>query len=232
MPDMPQLEYVIKGLQKKAVNGPTRPRLPITPTVLGAIKQVWLRDPDRFSTSMLWAACCLCFFGFLRSGEVVVPSDASFNAGVHLCFEDVAVDSHIEPSTLRVTLKASKTDPFRKGVVIVIGRGTQEICPISAVLDYMSRRGPAPGPLFVFGDGRCLTRPRFVAALRLALGAAGIDARLYSGHSFRIGAATTAAIRGIPDSLIKTMGRWQSSAYTLYVRTPTSVLQSVARRLL
>ena len=88
------------------------------------------------------------------------------------------------------------------------------------------------GPLFVFGDGRCLTRPRFVAALRLALGAAGIDARLYSGHSFRIGAATTAAIRGIPDSLIKTMGRWQSSAYTLYVRTPTSVLQSVARRLL
>ena len=172
------------------------------------------------------------FFGFLRSGEVVVPSDTSFDTGMHLCFDDIAVDSHLEPSTLRVTLKASKTDPFQKGVVLVIGRGSLEICPISAVLDYMSRRGPAPGPLLVFGDGRCLTRPRFVAALRSALATAGIDAQLYSGHSFCIGAATTAAIRGIPDSLIKTLGRWQSSAYMLYVRTPSSVLQGVARRLL
>ena len=228
MSGMPQLEYVIKGLQRKAVTGAARPRLPITPTLLGALKQVWSRDPDRFSASMLWAACCLCFFGFLRSGEVVVPSDTSFDVGVHLCFGDVAVDSHLEPSTLRVTLKASKTDPFRKGVVLVIGRGSQEICPVSAVLDYMSRRGPATGPLFVFGDGRCLTRPRFVAALRSALAAAGIDAHLYSGHSFRIGAATTAVIRGIPDCLIKTLGRWQSSAYMLYVRTPSSVLQGVA----
>ena len=53
MPDMPQLEYVIKGLQRKAVKGAARPRLPITPTLLGALKQVWSRDPDRFSASML-----------------------------------------------------------------------------------------------------------------------------------------------------------------------------------
>ena len=50
-------------------------------------------------------------------------------------------------------------------------------------------------------------RSRFVAALHLALAAAGIDAQLYSGHRVRIRAATTAAIRGIPDSLIKTLGR-------------------------
>ena len=111
MPDMPQLKYTIKGLKRKAVNGATRPHLPITPKILGALKQVWSRDLDRFSASMLWAACCLCFFGFLRSAEVVVPSDTSFDAGVHLCFGDITVDSHFEPSTLRVTLKASKTDP-------------------------------------------------------------------------------------------------------------------------
>ena len=61
MPDMPQLEYTIKGLQRKAVNGAARPHLPITPKLLGALKQVWSRDLDRFSASMLWAACCLCF---------------------------------------------------------------------------------------------------------------------------------------------------------------------------
>jgi hypothetical protein len=48
----------------------------------------------------------------------------------------------------------------------------------------------APGPFFTFGDGRALTRERFVAALRWALASAGLDCSAYAGQSFRIGAAT------------------------------------------
>ena len=60
-------------------------------------------------------------------------------------------------------------------------------------------RGKKTGPLFVFKDGRPLTRQRFVAAVRDALSQAGIAANSYAGHSFRIGAATTAASRGLED---------------------------------
>ena len=41
----------------------------------------------------------------------------------------------------------------------------------------------------------------------------------YTGHGFRMGAATTAARVGIPDNMIKTLGRWSSEAYRLYIRS-------------
>jgi len=62
-----------------------------------------------------------------------------------------------------------------------------------------------------------MTKDYFVTAVRAALSEAGFDDRNYAGHSFRIGATTTAAQQGLQDSLIKTLGRWQSSAYTRYV---------------
>ena len=87
---------------------------------------------------------------------------------------------------------------------------------------------PSPGPLSHFSDGSFLTRAtcRFVVMIRSALLQAGIDAKPFLGHSFRIGVATTAALCGIQDSLIKVLGRWQSSAYQLYIwttsRSPSS----------
>ena len=56
-------------------------------------------------------------------------------------------------------------------------------------------------------------------------------ASTYAGHSFWIGAATTAAEKGIEDSVIKMLGRWESSAYQLYVRSSREMLSSVSRRL-
>ena len=64
---------------------------------------------------MLWAASCLCFFGFLRSGEVVAPSTRRYDATVHLSFADIRVDDRTFPSFIQATIKASKTDPFRQG---------------------------------------------------------------------------------------------------------------------
>ena len=59
------------------------------------------------------------------------------------------------------------------------------------------------------------------------LTAAGVDASHYSGHSFRIGAATMASVYGVEDSLIQTLGHWKSVAYLLYVRMPREKLASL-----
>ncbi len=177
---------------------------------------------------MLWAAATMCFFGFLRSGEVVVPGESGFDPTVHLAHGDVKVSSNEDPSFVEVTIKASKTDPYRQGVKVYLGRAPGDLCPVAAVLSYMVERGDREGPFFLFGDNWPLTRDRFVNSVKKALTAAGLDCRLYSGHSFRIGAATTAARHGLQDSLIKTLGRWESTAYSLYIRTPREVLCGVA----
>ena len=166
----------------------------------------------------------LCFYGFLWAGEVVVPSDTGFDSAQHLTYDDIAVDSKQQPSFITVNIKQSKTDPFRKGVTIVVGHAVGPLCPLVAVLTYMALRRPRQGPLFRFGDGRPLTRERFVAKVREVLQQIGFDQTKYAGHSFRIGAATTAARKGIQDSLIETLGRWESVAYQLYVRTPREQL--------
>lgn len=228
---MARLEYVVRGA-KRLTSGPTRTRLPITVPLLDQMRRSWSKERPRRDALMLWAAASMCFFGFLRVGEVIVPSGLAFDPSVHLSVADVSVDSHTTPTYVAVNIKASKTDPFRQGVTIYLGRTYYEICPVSAILRYLVERGSAPGPLFTFRDGRFLTRERFVLAVREALAAAGVDTSKYSGHSFRIGAATTAAERGVQDSLIKTMGRWESSAYLLYIRTPKDTLCSVAKTLL
>ena len=49
--------------------------------------------------------------------------------------------------------------------------------------------------------------------VRETLTAAEFEAVNYAGHSFRIGAATTAAQCGLPESTIKMLGHWYSPAY-------------------
>ena len=47
---------------------------------------------------MLWAACCTAYFGFLRVGEMTVPSLDAYDPSVHLSLGDVALDSRTAPT--------------------------------------------------------------------------------------------------------------------------------------
>jgi len=98
-------------------------------------------------------------------------------------------------------------------------------------MHYMSIRGVNAGPFFVLKNGNPLTKSLFTARIRDALHAIGLPEDNFAGHSFQIGAATAAAYAGIEDSVIRTMGRWSSSAFLVYIRTPRERLALFSKHL-
>ena len=228
---MPMLELILRGSRKEQSGDQKRSRLPITPSILEQLRRVWNKDPSDRDNVMLWAACCVGFFGFLRSGELTAPEKEEFDPKQHLTVNDIAIENPANPRTISIRIEQSKTDPFRQGVTIYLGRTDSMLCPVAALLSYLVLRGRGEGPLFKFKDGRALSRPRLVSELRKALAEAGLKPENYAGHSFRIGAATTAAACGIPVEVIKTLGRWKSQAYQLYVRLPTDQLSGISKKL-
>ena len=152
----PLLECELRGIKmKQAKKGASRPatRLLITPDMLRLLRKQWEKESHDPNCIMLWAACCTCFFCFLRSGEITVPSMAEYDADYHLSEGDVMLDSISKPTVVEVRIKASKTDPFRKGVSVFLGRTDRDLCPVGAMAAYLAVRGRDPGPFFRFRGG-------------------------------------------------------------------------------
>ena len=222
-----RLERVVKGI-KRIKGTKSVERLPITDDIMMTIYSYL--DVPLADHAMFWAACCLAYFGFLRSAEFTVPSLSGYSELAHMNVQDLAVDSSVSPTCIRVHIKASKTDPFRKGCFVYIGRAKSPLCAVEAILAYLNIRGDAPGPLFLLQSGQPLTRVVLTKWLRDVLSAAGIPGN-YSSHSFRIGAATVAARNGVPDHMIQTLGRWSSDAFKSYIRTPVEALAKASMQL-
>ena len=105
-----------------------------------------------------------------------------------------------------------------------------ELCPVHALTCYLAvrlQRYPE-GTLFILSDGKALSPSQFNHFIKAAVRNVGLDPANYSSHSLRAGAATTAAAAGLPEWLIKSMGRWSSDAYLRYIRTPPAALANLA----
>ena len=97
---------------------------------------------------------------------------------------------------------------------------------LSQQYSYVAVQPSVAGSLFVFHDGQPLS---LIQAVRQALSSVAVDTSTYCDHSFWIGAATTAALAGLEDSLIKMVGRWESDALQWYLRTPREFLTTVSK---
>ena len=101
----PFLDQVLRGIRRSSPAHSRAPRLPITPWILQELFASWSRPPVSPDYLMLWAACCVGFFGFMRAGEFTCPSLAAFSESM-LSPSDVRVDYHSDPMIISLHLHA------------------------------------------------------------------------------------------------------------------------------
>ena len=225
---MPLLSLVLKGI-KRCKSDTARPaRLPITIGILRALKTALsLSEFKNIDKLMLWAAFTTAFFGFLRSSEFCAASQKEFSPQHTLLQSDVKV----QPDVICLNIKASKTDTFHKGVTIRLAKSGSSICPYNALTRFLHYSSGSDSPLFSFCDGSFLTRHTLTKVLNSLLRGTSYGTSHFSSHCFRIGAASTAAANGIPDWLVKVLGRWSSNCYQTYIRTPVATIDNVPSKL-
>ena len=85
-------------------------------------------DLTLYDHCMFWAAFCVAFFDFIRPGEFTVTR----NLRVVDCLQisDLSVDSISFPNLIRLRIKVSKADLFRKSCTVIIGRHDSLLCPV------------------------------------------------------------------------------------------------------
>ena len=197
-------------------------RLPITLSVLQKlIESSATLSISEFQCCQFRAMRTTAFFAFLRIGEMTYNSakDAS-NLILQVQHVSKLVDSSNYVVALKITFGNFKHSYNQRPFTIFLHR-QNSCCPVQFLLQYLERRGNRLGPLFLNPDNNPVSRKFFADLLSLSLKACGRDSTRYKGHSFRIGAASFAAERGMSNAQIRALGGWKSTAFLKYIRIPS-----------
>jgi hypothetical protein len=168
---------------------------------------------DKYNTLLFQTAFVLAFHGFFRIGELF-PNSYKLSPQV-VQVTDVSVQEEV---AIQLNHFRNKRSLANKPVVVRCQRQSESPCPVTLVKDFLRQRGTHPGPLFADPAGNPILRAELDRNLKIILSFAGLDSTHFKGHSFRIGACTEAANKGLSDSQIRSLGRWSSNAFKKYIR--------------
>ncbi|KAJ7252605.1 hypothetical protein C8J57DRAFT_1474228 [Mycena rebaudengoi] len=195
--DSPMVQRLFRGIKRFHGDPDRAPKSPITLPVLLAMLDT-LQPGVVAGHDQLYASWCLAFAAFLRSGEFTLKR-GKFHRQTCLSRDSVEFLPSLEnPDRVILTLPASKTDPFRKGIRITVaaapGHRSCAVAALKRLFEAQPRSGSAP--LFEGLDGDAMRYDYLVKSVRTALLSAGINPANFAGHSFRRGAASQAAAGG------------------------------------
>lgn len=209
-----RVKKMLEGWRRE--EGPRKdPGKPLSPAILKGLFQQWravcMSEYERF---LFHAASLIAFFGALRISKLVASSKSDLS-GKAFDRDDVSVSS----DQVHILIRSSKTDQSGKGRSLVLNTcDIAELCPVKALTQFLSVRKTGKGVLFCHVDGSPLTRYQFWVVTAKALRNLGQEGIKSGMHSFRIGAASSAAAMGYSVPRIQELGHWRSGAFRRYIR--------------
>jgi len=127
---------------------------------------------------------------------------------------------------LVVRVARSKTDQEARGREVAIPYGSDPgTCPVRACRDWLAAAGLKEGPVFRGIDrhghvnGRALHKDSIGLIVKRAARAAGLDGKLYAGHSLRAGFCTQAYMNGAREfDIMRQTGHRSLETLRKYIR--------------
>ena len=215
---------VMRGIKREKTK-PRKDRLAITTVIL---KQLLRRlnkgRPGQSGVNYLCyrAMLTLGVYALLRQGEMTSSTTRKWDPLRQAARSSVTFvrdDDNIIVSMV-FTCIASKCDPFRSTVELVVHATGTSDCPVQAMRLWLASRprSKAPEPLFVHADGSYVTRGRLASVLSELLRECGHAQTKFSTHSMRIGGCVSLAAAGFGREVIAIYGRWASDSLLRYLK--------------
>ena len=224
-----RLRAMIKGMRRIYGNSGRRVRRGVPLQLLRQAMDLML-DPANRDHVTIRAALSLGFQGLLCGAEFAVDG-TQWKESLHLSRADIIT---LTKERLVVMMRPCKNMNHLTGktVLLVIGAGGKFVDAVADMrrlfeIDPVDSSAAKQTPLFRLLLGRPITVDMLRNWVKWLMQSIGLRPEHFGAHSLRIGGATALFAAGADPNIIRTMGRWSSDCYLLYVRA--CVLQSDAR---
>ncbi|KAH7903385.1 hypothetical protein BJ138DRAFT_1020727, partial [Hygrophoropsis aurantiaca] len=221
-----ELKAVLEGATRLAPpSSKIAKRSPFTPAILTLFRSHMQLDKPQ--DAAIFACMTVVFYGVARLGEFTVNSLKSFDPVKHVTC--MRLSQETDRNGLLVTkihVPSTKSSPSTgEDVQFAVQQGLSD--PIAALENHLRINKADPSAhLFAWLHHKGL-RPltkRDVTKRITEIANAHAGLPNLKGHSLRIGGTLEYLLRGVPFDVVKTMGRWSSEAFTIYLRQHAQIL--------
>ena len=219
-------ERIINNLMRGASKIQPLPlpkREPVTTEYLAKI--IEFLDVTKPEQAAVAACLTTTFYSCSRLGEFTVPAIKLFDPRRHITISGISFQ-HDKFFNKVTAFRLPSTKVSDAGETVFWAPQSGKTDPQFFLLKHLELNEPGPHEhLFTFktyNKRLPLTRNIFLRNIKIAAQKAQIP--YLSGHSLRIGATLEYLLRGIPFEVVKHIGRWNSNAFTLYLREHGRIL--------
>ncbi|KAJ7246880.1 hypothetical protein B0H12DRAFT_1021000 [Mycena haematopus] len=217
-PDRAECDALLRAaIALQPVSSRKKKRQPYTVEIIVALRAHFNLDIPL--DAAVWSCLTTGYYSCGRVGELTVKNLQCFDPLRHVKPSNVREETDAN-GLLMTVLSVPETKSSKMGEDLCYATQTGPSDPSRAYANHLRINSPPPqGHLFAYHHGQGAA---FLTRIHKAFCAANLNP--LQGHGIRIGSTLFYLLRGTPFDVVKTIGRWSSDAFVLYLRKHAQIL--------